>query len=136
MLNRFAAPEFQTIKDLTLVHPESISYTNGLKAFVFQAEELDLIKFEFVFDNVFDDAENPLLNTVLCSMLKEGTNTYTSAELAEHIDFYGAYLMPEYSFDHTALTLYTMHKYVDKVLPLVKDILTHHSTERAGYLYS
>ncbi|WP_140938830.1 M16 family metallopeptidase [Sphingobacterium lumbrici] len=125
MLNRFAAPEFQTIKDLTLVHPESVGYTNGLKAFVFQAAELDLIKFEFVFDNVFDDAENPLLNTVLCSMLKEGTKTYTSAQIAEHIDFYGAYLMPEYSFDHTALTLYTMHKYVDKVLPLVKDILTN-----------
>lgn len=125
MLNRYTAPEFQTIKDLTFVHPESIGYTNGLRAFVFQAPELDLIKFEFVFDNVFDSAENPLLNTVLCSMLKEGTKTYTSAEIAEHIDFYGAYLMPEYSFDHTALTLYTMHKYVNNVLPLIKDILTN-----------
>lgn len=123
MLNRTLAPVSQSIKSFSLIQPESIKYGNGLQAFVFQEPNLDLIKFEFVFTNVYGEVEKPLLNTILSAMLKEGTTQLTSAQIADQIDFYGAYLMPEYSFDHTALTIYTMHKYVDKVLPIVSDIL-------------
>lgn len=123
MLNRTLSPISQSIKAVSLIQPESIQYGNGLKSFVFQEPNLDLIKFEFVFTNVYDEIERPLLNTILSTMLKEGTTKLTSAQIADQIDFYGAYLIPEYSFDHTALTIYTMHKYVDKVLPIVSDIL-------------
>lgn len=123
MLNRTIAPDFQPIKKLSIHQPESLSFDNGLQTFVFQSPELELIKFEFTFVNYFDTKELPLLNTALSAMFKEGTSNRTSAEIAEEIDFYGAYLMAEYTFDHTSLTLYTMHKYVDKVLPIVLDLL-------------
>src|SRR5690606_26213453 len=125
MLNRSVAPDFSPIKGLTLIQPELKNYDNGMKAFVFQAPHQELLKFEFVFNNVFDVEEQPLLNTAMAAMLKEGTTSLNSAEIAEKIDFYGAYLMPEYSLDHTSLTVYTMHKYVDKILPIVRDILRH-----------
>ncbi len=101
MLNRSVAPDFKSINPLTLIHPESVKYGNGLQAFVFQAPQQELMKFEFVFNNVFDIDERPLLNTVMAALLKEGTVSLSSAEIAEKIDFYGAYLMPEYSLDHT-----------------------------------
>lgn len=123
MLNRTLAPDFQKIKEISLVHPEEHTFPNGLKAFVFQAVDLDLLKFEFTFHNVLLEEQLSTLNPVLSSMLKEGTKTLSSKEIADTIDFYGAYLMPEYSFDHTSLTVYTMHKYVNKVLPLLADIL-------------
>lgn len=119
------APEFQSIKELSLIQPERVVYPNGLEAFIFRAGDLDLLKLEFVFTNRFEAHENPLLNTALSAMLKEGTTTMTSAQIADKIDYYGAYLVPEYSFDHTALTLYTMPKYLDKVLPVVTEILTN-----------
>lgn len=123
MLNRVNAPAFQPINTLAIHQPEALTFDNGMKAFVFQSAGLELIKFEFVFANIFDAHELPLLNTALASMLKEGTKNRTSAQIADEVDFYGAYLVPEYSFDHTSLTLYTMHKYVDKVLHIVLDIL-------------
>ena len=125
MLNRTIAPDYQSIGKLVIQKPVSYDYPNGLKSFVFQSSELELIKFEFVFNNIFDPQSLALLNTALSSMFKEGTLNRTSAQIADVIDYYGAYLMPEYSFDHTSLTLYTMHKYVDKVLPIVFDILNH-----------
>lgn len=117
------APEFKSIKDLYLVQPESLEYSNGLKAFVFQSPDLNLIKFEFTFKNIYLQEQLATLNPVLSSMLKEGTNKLSSREIAEQVDFYGAFLMPEFSFDHTSLTVYTMHKYVDSILPIVHDIL-------------
>lgn len=123
MLNRTLAPEFQNIKEISLIQPESISYPNGLKVFVFQQNDIDLLKFEFIFANVLLEEELATLNPILSSMLKEGTKTLSSREIADTIDFYGAYLMPEYSYDQTSLTVYTMHKYVGKILPLLADIL-------------
>lgn len=125
MLNRSIAPLAQGIKNLELVHPESIKYANGLETFLFHTDDLELMKFEFVFENKYDVSRIPLLNVALSSMFKEGTTTRTSAQIAEEIDFYGAYLMPEYSFDYTSLTLYTIRKHVAKVLPIMADILSN-----------
>lgn len=122
MLNRTLAPDFQKIKEISLVQPEAYTYDNGLKAFVFQSVDLDLLKFEFTFSNTLLEEYLATLNPVLSSMMREGTKQSTSKEIADTIDFYGAYLMPEYSFDYTSITVYTMHKYVNKILPLLADI--------------
>jgi predicted Zn-dependent peptidase len=57
-------------------------------------------------------------------MLLEGTSKFSSAQIAEKADFFGAFLYPEYSFDHTSLTLFSLNKHVEKLIPLVFDILT------------
>ena len=123
MLNRTIAPTYQSIGSISIVQPTKISYPNGLECFVFESNELELLKFEFIFKNVYKNDRIPLINAALSAMLKEGTSTMTSAQIAEKVDFYGAYLMPEFSFDHTSLTLYTMRKYVGEVLPIVREVL-------------
>lgn len=124
MLNRELSPVFAPIKKLSIQHPESITFSNGLQTFLFQSSEIELIKFEFVFNNHFDEHTLPLINPALSALLKEGTGKLTSAQIADEVDFYGAYLMSEYSFDHTAISLYTMRKYADKVLPIIFDIVS------------
>lgn len=123
MLNRALAPSHHDIQDITLVQPDELIFDNGLKVFIFSAPKQELVKAEFIFRNILDDSENSLINTCASHMLKEGTKTRTSKQIAEDIDFYGAYLMPEYSFDQTALTLYSLNKHLRAVLPVVQDIL-------------
>ena len=123
MLNRTTAPDFNSIKELHLISPDKLVLENGIQTFVFQANELDLLKFEFIFKNIYHTNSNPMLNPALSAMMKEGTSTLTSAQIAEQIDFYGAYLMPEFSYDYTSITLYTTNKYVDKALPIVSSII-------------
>ncbi|SUJ28363.1 Peptidase M16 inactive domain [Sphingobacterium spiritivorum] len=124
MLNRSFAPSFNTIAGIDLVHPESLTFDNGLKTFLFHNPDQELVRLEWIFNNIYDKSENPLLNTTLSAMLKEGTAQLSSAQIAEQVDFYGAYLIPEYSYDQTSLTLYVLNKHVDKLLPLIKEILT------------
>lgn len=125
MLNRIHAPSINGIGDINLERPEEINFSNGLKVFVFHAPDQELVKAEFVFNNLFEGFENPVRNTALSSMLKEGTSSLNSAQIAEKIDFYGAYLVPEFSFDYNALTLYSLGKHIDAVLPIVNDILNN-----------
>lgn len=124
MINRELAPALHAIDEITLQQPEQYDFANGLKVFVFPAPEQELIKAEFVFRNVFEGNENPVANVALGNLLKEGTSKLSSARIAEEIDYYGAYLVPEYSFDHNALTLYTLRKHVDAILPIVHEVLT------------
>ncbi len=123
MLNRKKAPAQHEINNLSLLEPASITCENGLKIFVFQSKEMDLIKAEFVFNNIFNEPERPHLNTCLAQMIKEGTSTRSSKQIAEEVDYLGAYLLPEYNFDQSSLTLYSLSRHVSKLLPVVHDVL-------------
>src|SRR5690606_24685256 len=102
MPNRIIAPHINKIGAVRLHQPIELSFQNGLRVFIFQAPQQEMIKAEFVFNHLYQTPENSTRNTALSSMLKEGTSTKSSAEIAEAIDFYGAYLIPEFSFDHQA----------------------------------
>ncbi|UIR57510.1 insulinase family protein [Sphingobacterium sp. SRCM116780] len=124
MLNRAEAPIANPIGDIHLKSPKVLSFENGLPVYVFHSPDQELVRIEWIFNNVFNETENPLLNSALSALLKEGTINYTSAAIADKVDFYGAYLMPEYGFDITSLTLYTLNKHSAVLLPLIKEILT------------
>ncbi|WP_166334367.1 M16 family metallopeptidase [Sphingobacterium chungjuense] len=124
MLNRAQAPQSHDIQGMTLVHPEHMVLDNGLPVYIFRSQDQPLVKAEFVFKNKFGaKSEDPLRNTALSALMKEGTSRMTCAQIAETVDYYGAFLMPEFSFDHTSYTLYTLNKYVPQIFPLVYDIL-------------
>lgn len=124
MLDRRLAPQAHGIQGMSLISPQELTFENGLKAWVFHAPDQNLVKAEFVFRNSYGKEEDPLLNTTMNVMLKEGTSRMNSSEIADAIDYYGAYLMPEFSFDYSSLTLYTLNKYVHQVFPIVLDVLT------------
>lgn len=129
MLDRTKAPEFREIGHISLKEPVKKQFANGLPVYIFHSPEQELVRIEWIFENKYLDGriENPLLNSALSSLLKEGTMSMSSAEIADKVDFYGAFLVPEYSFDVTSLSLYTLNRHSKVLLPLVKDILTEAS---------
>ncbi|QNL48903.1 insulinase family protein [Olivibacter sp. SDN3] len=125
MIDREKAPNYNDISEFKLLEPVKETLNNGIDLFVFNSGEQDLVRIEWVFDNLSVAGANPLYNVALSAMLLEGTKKLSGAEIAEKIDFYGAFLQPEYSFDHTSLTLYVLNRYVGELLPMLKDILTN-----------
>lgn len=123
MINRIAAPEYHPIENVALIHPQRSTLANGAELFVFDAGEQELIRIQWVFENAPFQPAQPILNAALSALMLEGTSRYSSAQIAEKIDFYGAYLFPEYSFDHTSLNLITLNKYLDQLLPFVMEVL-------------
>lgn len=124
MLNRTQAPEFHPIKGIPFLHPQSFELQNGVKVFLFDSGEQEIVRIQWVFENGNFDISKPLKNSSLAGLLLEGTSEFSSAQIAEKADFYGAFLYPEYSFDHTSLTLFSLNKHAEKLIPLVLSILT------------
>jgi len=124
-MDRSKAPDFKAINGIKLLEPTQEVLANGIDLFSFDAGDQELVRIEWIFNHIYmEEPVGPLLNIALTGMLLEGTRQHSGAQIAEQVDFYGAFLQPEYSFDHTTLTLYVLNKYVDKLLPLVKEILS------------
>lgn len=124
MLDRTQSPAYHAITGIELIKPKCIEFPNGLRIFLFDASEQEVVRIEWIFGNVFTQENQALLNTCTCELLLEGTIANSSKEIAERVDFYGAFLVPEYGYDQSSLTLFSLNKHLVHLLPLVKEILT------------
>ncbi len=124
-LNRTLAPEFKAIENINLLRPEKKALANGAEIFSFNSGDQELVRIEWIFNNLRFDPAKPLLNMATNTMLTDGTASLTAAEIADKIDFYGAFLSVDYGFEQSLVTLYSLTKHLDKTLPVVKDILTN-----------
>ena len=124
MLDRISAPAFRQVKNITF-QPAKISYLdNGLPLHIIDAGDQDLVRIEFIFNNVDWNPAEPLQAYAVNSMLTDGTHNLTSAQIADKIDFYGAFLQTDYTYDHSTVSLYSLTKHLTATLPVVKAIIT------------
>lgn len=124
MLQRNIAPEFKGIDNINLIRPEHTRFANGCEVFCFNSGDLELVRIEWIFNNLSFDPAKPLLNMAANTMLTDGTVKLSAAEIADRIDFYGAFLQVDYGFDHSQVTLYSLVKHLQHTLPVVVDVLT------------
>lgn len=124
ILNRVVAPDYKAIDSITLIRPQHTLLPNGCNMFCFNSGDQELVRIEWVFANVHFDPAKPLLNLAVNTMLTDGTDNLTAAEIADRIDFYGAFFSTEYGFDNSQVTLHSLNKHLADVLPIVKDVLT------------
>ena len=123
-LNRSVAPDFKAIENIHLIKPEYIKLSNGCNLFCFNSGDQELVRIEWIFGNVRFNPAKPLLNMAVNTMLTDGTSQLSADEIADRIDFYGAFFSTEYGFDHSQVTLHSLNKHLKDVLPIVKDVLT------------
>lgn len=124
MLNRQQAPDFKQVSNINFIHPEEQKLANGTPVFTVFSGEQDLVRIEFVFENVNWDLQKPLQAIATNALLNNGTNKLTAKQIAEQIDFYGAFFQTEYAQDQSSVTVYSLNKHLSLVLPIIKDVLS------------
>ena len=125
ILNRKTAPQFKAIDNINLIRPQHQVLDNGCNIFSFNSGDQELVRIEWIFSNLRFNPEKPLLNTSVNAMLTEGTGTLTASQIADKVDYYGAFLQVDYGYDHSQVTLYSLTKHLHQTLPVIADILTN-----------
>ncbi|RFZ84556.1 insulinase family protein [Mucilaginibacter terrenus] len=123
-LNRTIPPAFNGVEAINLIRPEHTAFANGCNLYSFNSGGQELVRIEWIFNNLRFNPAKPLLNVAVNTMLTEGTNTLTSAEIADKVDFYGAFLQVDYSYDTSQVTLYSLTKHLPQILPIIRDVIT------------
>src|SRR5271154_4233751 len=124
ILQRKAAPEFKAIDHIDLIKPEHIKLDNRCNIFSFNSDDQELVRIEWIFANLRFDPAKPLLNVAVNTMLTEGTSKLSASEIADQVDFYGAFLQVDYGYDHSQVTLYTLNKHLASTLPVIMAVIT------------
>ncbi len=124
---RNKAPEIKSISSLKIIQPKHYTLSNGVKVAVFENNTQDLLKINLVFDAGSRNCKKPLIASTVNNMLTEVTNNYTATELAEKIDFFGAYFETNTTRDYASVALYSLHTFLDDTLPLLAEVVQNAS---------
>jgi len=122
-LDRTLAPDFKELKPFTFTKAKKKLLSNNIPLYYIKAGEQDIVKVDFIFDAGDWHQTNPLVASSTISLLQEGSKHYTADEIAEKLDFMGAYVYFN-SAKHTAtVTVYTINKYFDDTIRIIEDVI-------------
>ena len=118
-LDRSVAPAIRQLEHFSILQPELHRMRNGMPLYVLSAGNEDVIRFDLLVRSGQLDQSQPLQAVFTNRMLREGTVRMTSGEIAERLDYYGAWLELSSSVNCGFVTLYTLTKYLDQTLEIV-----------------
>ena len=116
-------PGFKEIDTITLPHYDTKILPNGIQFIEIQQGTQEIVKLDIVFRGGRLTERKKLEARFTASLMREGTVSYNSAQLANHLDFYGAIVRVANNLDHIYLSLTCLTKYFDKVLPAIREII-------------
>lgn len=124
MLDRKVAPPVQPLARVTLPAADVFLLPNGARLHIMRNSAQPVVRLQVVFKAGKWYEPAPGVSLLTARMLLEGTRTRTARQIADEVAFYGAPLECEQGFDRATLTLYCLARHLQKLLPLVLDVLT------------
>lgn len=124
LINRSIAPELHEIGNIHILEAIASKLDNGIPVYRINAGYQELVKVELIFVNTAFDPAQPLLQSAANRMLSEGTTRHTAQQLADSVDYFGAFYETEENADYCSVNLYTLNKYLANTLPYLREIIS------------
>lgn len=125
-MNRKIAPGIKDAIDYTLeLKPcERFDLDNGIPVYAVNAGAQDVLQMEMVFyaGNFFEQKKGIAAATNF--LLKNGTSKRSALQINEAFEYYGAYCNRACYNETAVLTLHTLTRHIDKLLPVIEDMLS------------
>ncbi len=122
-INRTIAPPIREIESFNIVKAIKHNLSNGIPFYQINTGSSDLVKVEWMFSAGNWYQPSPLVAFTVNNMLVEGSQKYTSMQIAELVEYYGAHLSYNIDKDHAFVTLVCIHKYIAEVIEIIEDII-------------
>ncbi|MGI6880664.1 M16 family metallopeptidase [Bacteroides sp. KG123] len=123
MLNRTNRPAVIEPEQLIVQKPEFILLPNGISLNMINVGDNDVMRVDLLMGGGRWQQTCPLQSLFTNRMLREGTKRYTTAEIAEKLDYYGAWLELSSASEYTYVTLYSLNKYFAETLDVLESII-------------
>jgi zinc protease len=119
---RITAPLTQAVTTIKLPEPEKFLLHNNTPVYAVNAGAEEVVKVDLVFDAGAMFQSQAFVATLTNKCLQEGTKSFTAAEIAEMLDFHGAYLRTSIGKDDARITLYCLSRHLFHLLPVLHEI--------------
>lgn len=123
MLDRTTQPEVRDVEQLAVQVPQRTIMPNGIPLNVLNAGDSEVVRIDLVMEGGRWQQSQPLQALFANRMLREGTSRYTTAQIAERLDYYGAWLDLSSAAEYAYITLYSLNKYLPQTLEILESIV-------------
>jgi predicted Zn-dependent peptidase len=126
MLDRSVTPPIRNAATFDIILPDCKKFIldNGIPVIVVDAGVEEVIQIEWVFEagNAMEGAN--MVAAATNHLIRNGTTARTAFDISEQIDFYGAFLSRSCFNETSVITLHSLTKHLEKLLPVITDIFT------------
>jgi predicted Zn-dependent peptidase len=123
VIDRKISPQINEIKKAVMIRASETKLKNGIPVHYINAGTHDLVKIELLFPAGMWQQTGPLVASGASAMLQQGTSKHSSKEIAEMVDYYGAFLETNITHDFASVSIYSVNKHLASVLPMVEEII-------------
>jgi len=123
-LDRTQAPEAYPIKKFSLLPADQFQLVNGIDTFLVNGGRQPIINLQLVIKIGKWEETQQGQAYFMGKMLGEGTSSYTSQQISERFESLGAYWNISTGADWLELSLLCLNKHIDKLLPILVELLT------------
>lgn len=124
-LDRTLPPSVRPMGEFDIVRPERRMMKNGMPLNIIQAGSQDVVRFDLLVGSGQWHQTQALQAMFTNRMLREGTTSMNSTQIAEKLDYYGAWLELSSSPNYGFITLYSLNKYFPYTLAVLADMVLH-----------
>ncbi|MBI9033862.1 MAG: insulinase family protein [Bacteroidales bacterium] len=123
MIDRSKQPSIIQAENIHLFEPECYALSNGIPVHVFDMGTQDVIKVELIFKAGTWEQDIPFTAVPANLLIKSGTYNLSADQIAEKLDYFGAYLDTHTEKDASAISLYCLNKHLKNTLPIFEDVV-------------
>ena len=105
MLDRTTPPPIRQLSEFSITRPDRRTMKNGMPLNIIHAGTEDVVRFDLLIGGGQWNQEQPLQAMFANRMLREGAGNLTSSQIAERLDYYGAWLELSSSVNYGFITL-------------------------------
>ncbi len=123
LLDRTIQPEVKEIGHLAVQVPQRHVMPNGIILNILDSGDNEVVRIDLLIEGGRWQQSQPLQALFANRMLREGTLRYTAGEIAEKLDYYGAWLELSSASEYAYITLYSLNKYLPQTLEILESIV-------------
>lgn len=122
-LDRSVQPRVRDIEHLAVQMPQRSVMPNGVLLNVLDSGDNEVVRIDLLMEGGRWQQSQPLQALFANRMLREGTLRYSASEIAEKLDYYGAWLELSSASEYAYITLYSLNKYLPQTLEILESIV-------------
>ena len=122
-MDRSKGPEINKITQLNIPPVRREILPNGTEYIEVNMGTQNLVQLEVLYKGGRINESKFGVSRAAARLMKDGTSNYSSSQLAEEVDFYGANISSGANLDYSYAKIFTLNKHFDKILPILAEVL-------------
>ena len=122
MLDRTKSPEIKPFENISIPQARKQTLDNGIPLTIIDNGSEEVNRISLIWDGGSVDAQKSSVASITAGLLREGSTQYNGNQIAEILDFNGAWLKSSVQSHHTSIILHSLNSKSKNVIPILSEI--------------